>query len=349
MKEGSIKPFPVAVVSDGDKQVAAMLGSGLRSVSLISEVMNVGSEKGMRMLDNGEVAVVVKVPDGLVNAMIDNIPVSVEVWGGEEFPVESSIILGLARGISESLTAAQATVYTYYDTARPYFESNEEFYGSYEKFARDILADVLQRGRYIDSAESIYGYTAQLISVIVFITASFAAAFVSMYYSEQLSDGTISRIRLSGTGKVVITLSKLADLLIYNALLILPLFAALKIFGVFTGISALKLFLCSCVSSLVFFAVSQSTAVLFGSQKLTILVSFACMIFLLFIGGGIYPLYLMGDLFASFGGLTPHGVNLSMTVFALGGLFPVSAIVYAAISLFIVFLAGLKGGRRVWA
>ena len=338
---GAMTPISVAVISGGDSMVNMMIYSSLNTISLIENIERPRNQQiALDMLDSGEVSAVIKIPDGMIEALMYNNKVEIEVWSNITNPAMNTMLRDFADGVTKAITTAQSSIYAFYDAAPGYYESYAEFYEAYSGLAVNILAEVLQRSRFITIEESLYNYTAQLISVLTFVTGAVASALIAINSAYQFADGSYTRMRLSGVGYKSYVVTKLLETLTLAICVSGPavVLGAFILQDGFSGFDIYKLLLCVILVAVIFFGISHCIALLCRNAHWTALAAFSVMLLLMFAGGAFYPLHFFGGIMQAIGIHTPASLNTMAVIWASGGLFPYEILFYAAGAIVIPFI-----------
>ena len=321
----SPSPVSMAVVSDNGRLVNIMIFNAIRPISLLGNIERVQNlEIAHDMLNEGEVSTVIKIPTGIVDALIYNIPVEIEIWSDIDEPATNAVLLDFADNVASAITSAQSAIYVYYDVAEPYFDDRGDFHEAYNALASAILREVLQRGRSIMIEQHVYDFVIQVISTIIFMTGTIAAALISINSAGQLSNGSYARMRLNGLGFRAYRFSKLCETILASVCLSIPVMLVGRIFfhDSFIEFNMIKLLLCVLFVSITFFGISSVIAALCGNPHWTAMGTFTAMLILMFAGGAFYPLHLIGGIIQTIGAYTPAYQNMQAIMWASGGAFP---------------------------
>ena len=338
---GAMTPVSVAVVSGNDSTVNMMIYSSLNAISLIDKIERPKNLRtALDMLEDNEVSAVIKIPDGMIEALMYNTHVDIEIWSNITNPATNTMLRDFADGVTQAVTSAQSSIYAFYDVAPGYFESYDEFYKAYYGLTVNILAEVLQRGRFITIEESLYNYMAQLISVLTFVTGAVTAALIAINSAYQFADSSYTRMRLSGVGYKSYMTAKLLETLALTICVSGPamISGAFILRAGFSEYEINKLLLCVILTAVIFFGFSQCIALLCRNAHWTALAAFSVMLLLMFAGGVFYPLHLFGGIIQAIGVYTPASLNTMAVLWASGGLFPYEILIYAAAAILIPFI-----------
>jgi hypothetical protein len=343
--QGTQTSIPIAVVSNNDRMVNTVLFSSINSISLIDNVERPRNlESALEMLDENKVVAVIKIPDNVLDSLINNIHADIEIWSNITEPSMDAMIRSFADGVSQAITSAQSSVYVFNDVARVHYDSYEEFYEAYNSFALNTLASVLQRGRIVSIEANAYNYTVHLISILVFVTGALAALFIATNSAYQFANGIYARMRISGVSYRVYTVTKLFETIMLAICVSTPAMAWGAFFfdGEFVVFDVKKLLLCIVIVAVVFFGIANGIAVLCRNMHWTALAVFLVMLLFMFVGGAFYPLHLFGGLIQDIGSYTPVSLNTVAVIWASGGTsFPYELVCFAVGAILIPFGLGV--------
>ena len=334
-------PVPIAVVSNNGRLINSMIFTALRPISLIGNIERVQNiEVAHDMLNEGEVYTVVKIPEGIVEALIFNTPVEIEIWSDITEPATNALLLDFADNVASAITTAQSTIYVFHDVAAPYFEDRDDFREAYNAFSAEILREVLQRSASITIEQHLYDFVIQIISTIIFMTGVVAAGLSSINSAGQLSNGSYARMRLNGLGFRTYWFSKLLETIFVSVCLSIPVMLVGRVFihDNIIRFDMIKLLLSVITVSIVFFGISSVIATLCGNPHWTAMGTFSAMLILMFAGGVFYPLHLFGGIIQTIGTYTPAYQNIRATIWASGGGFPYVWLLLAAVAALLPFV-----------
>jgi len=336
----SPSPVSMAVVSDNGRLINVMIFNALRPITLIGNIERVQDiEIALDMLNEGEVSTVIKIPTGIVDALIYNTPVEIEIWSNIEEPATNVVLLDFADNVASAITSAQSAIYVYFDVAAPYFDDRGDFNEAYNALASAIFREVLQRGRSITIEQHLYDFAVQIISVIIFMTGAVAAALISINSAVQLSNGSYVRMKLNGLGFRTYRFSKLCETILVSVCLSIPIMLVGNAFiqDSLIRFDMIRLLICVIIVSIVFFGISTVIAALCGNPHWTAMGTFSAMLILMFAGGAFYPLHLFGGIIQTIGVYTPAYKNMEAIMWASGGAFPYVWLLIATVAALLPF------------
>jgi len=341
LEHDSPSPVAIAVVSDNGRLINTMIFRALRPISQIGNLERVQNlEIAHEMLSEGEVSTVIKIPEGIVDALIYNTPVEIEIWSNIAEPATNAVLLDFADNVASAITSAQSTIYVFFDVAAPYFDDRDDFREAYNAFSAEILREVLHRARPITIEQHIYDFVIQIISAIIFITGAVSATLISINSAGQLSNGSYARMRLNGLGFRAYRFSKLFETILASVFLSIPIMVVGRVFihDSIISFDMIKLLICVIIVSIIFFGISSVIAALCGNPHWTAMGTFSAMLILMFTGGVFYPLHLFGGIIQTIGSYTPAYQNIRATMWASGGAFPYELLLLASVVALLPFV-----------
>ena len=93
---------------------------GMESISESCRFLPVSKEEGFAMLEKGEAAALILLPDGVIEGILNGANVPVQVYFPENAGIESALLKELTDAGVRMLDVAQAQIYGIYDTAVEY-------------------------------------------------------------------------------------------------------------------------------------------------------------------------------------------------------------------------------------
>jgi hypothetical protein len=315
---GTIEPFSIAANDNGGDMVTHLIVSTLSDFDIIDEVRIVTREKGLSLLEQGNVAVFVDIPIDLEMSLIHNNPATISVYGGRDFPLQSTVMRAAAVTATDGVSAVQSAIYVFNELAFTSFEEPAEFFDTRARLAMDLMWLSLGRTRAVDVTEpASTGYLAHLIAIIIFISAGVAAVYVSINTAEQHRSRSTASMRMAGLGFTAFATNKCAQTIMFSIIAIAPTMLLATIAGL-GGFSPLRLALGTIALAILFSLPCLLFSLTFRNPAQTALCGFGFLFCTLFIGGA-FPAHLTGDIFAAIAQFSPSATASNFTAWASGG------------------------------
>lgn len=337
LKTGALVPFPAAVTSEGENGFAdELIFQALEGVNIFSEIIRCTREEADALLERGEVCAAFHIPGGLEEALVYRRPAEIGLSLSEKYPLQGSAARSLAQSVVKSLAAAQAAVYSFHETMLGrYGDDMSKLYEAENGFALSVLAEVLQRGRYLSVIESGYVIETQFVMLFLLISCGSVAVFGAHEAADRLQSGAVKRMRLGGASLADFAAARLILDMFLSVVSFAFLWVLLSSFAGLAGLSFIKLAAGALLISVMLSPPCLAAAFLTASSRQTAIISFVFILLILLAGGAVYPLYLLGPLQA-LGSVTPGAYALKLALWAGGGVFDLGALYCAAVMLLFV-------------
>ena len=122
-QDDAIVQINVAIIEEEENpltELAVNYVQGMESISKSCKFSIVTREEGFSMLENGEAAAVIYLPEGMIEGILNGNNVPAQIFLPEDAGIESALLKELADAGIQMLRVAQAEIYGIYDTAKTY-------------------------------------------------------------------------------------------------------------------------------------------------------------------------------------------------------------------------------------
>jgi hypothetical protein len=338
-ESGSLPTVSLAVVNADKSGTGNMLFGMVRNLPEVEKAVLCDEAEAERLLETGEVSVILKIPDGMVDSLIYKRPTEIQVKSAD--PLRGAAVYSMASAAADTVNLMQTSVYAYNDLPRFMFADEGQFHAAYADFCTDLIKDAVSYRRFVDTdSSSPDPYQSQFLALLVFLLCSGGALGASLSAARQISKGELRRFFGRDLRFGCFFAAKLAMSLILS----LALCAVLTILMSRAGFAAnpLRFLLVATLTTLAIAPVYLCTAFILPNPQYAALLSLALLLLFLFAGGGFYPVYLMH---AALTTGNPAYLCVRLCEWALGDDFPAKH----AISYFAAAIAGAAVSRLLWA
>ena len=333
-QDSSIIQINVAIIEEEENpltELAVNYVQGMESISKSCKFSIVTREEGFSMLENGEAAAVIYLPEGMIEGILNGNNVPAQIFLPEDAGIESALLKELADAGIQMLRVAQAEIYGIYDTAKTYgaldrisaLEADIDMYNL--AFALDRLA--LFKSQHLSATGNLTFLQYGIASGAVFFLLLIGMACYPMM--QPYPDALRRQLRRSGIGIGSQSFGKWLCGLCCMALSSLFFWLLVKGIMAMLGYSAwlpeiglrqigTAIIILICIATLIFM-IFQIT----NSGSAAILVLFFMSAIMVYFSGGIIP-----------------SAFLPKTVQGIGKLLPTTYLIEAAGSM---YLEGIKG------
>ena len=298
--ENGIAKVSVAIVYEGNETMADMFIDLIAELEPVKSLVNADSYEAGRMLETGEVDLVIELPNHVIDTMIkgDSSTISVKA--------NNILVANIAYSITiqavETINLLQGRALYYRDISRPFFTDDDEFIKNEISFNARLMGAALFRSDVIAVERATPYHTIQFVSVLLYLTVSILSILASLTASRQFSSGVFRRLLLHRIPVWRIYLIKLLTTLALAVPLSLICVAATSFF--YTEVPLLRMILSSLALCILICPLCMVFTTLTGKANTayarTLLGSLAILLVLFFLGGGFYPVYMMDFSFRSF-------------------------------------------------
>lgn len=122
-QDSPVMQITIAIVEEKESplmDMAITYVQGMESISESCRFLPVSREEGLTMLESGDAAALVLLPDGVIEGILNGNNVPVQVYFPEDAGIESALLKELTDAGVRMLRVAQAQIYGIYDTAEEY-------------------------------------------------------------------------------------------------------------------------------------------------------------------------------------------------------------------------------------
>jgi hypothetical protein len=348
-----IEPFDIAIADNGGDVITNMIISEIRGMDIFSDIRIVTPERGLALLEQGEIAAFANIPVGLEDSMIFNIPAVIEVHGSAYFPIQAAVMEAAAESAARGVSAVQADVYVFNYLAADFFEERADFVRARSELAANLMFMSLGRNAAVSvDAAAASGFAAQLLAIALFISAALVSIYVSIDAAARWRERSVATIKLALRGTTHAIANTNYDFLLFAAakciaaiaLTAVAAAAAVLLIGVFgiDGIYPARIFVGTAILAVALFPVNLMFSFLLKQPEQTALCGFGFMFCALFLGG-VYPAFLTGRALAFVARFSPSAIALEAAAWSLGGNLTHFAIIPLVVSLLFLLLAA-----RLW-
>ncbi|MDR1961369.1 MAG: ABC transporter permease [Gracilibacteraceae bacterium] len=332
MRNGEFPKISIALVNQDGGEMAELLSGMVSGLEMVKESRIVSEDEAAALLKAGETDVVVVLPPGMIDALIYRGRAEITVRTLD--PFIGSVSLNMAGEYVKTMNRVQRAALAFHDAAAPRFSDPRDFYRAERAFDLALLQETLLRARHIETVPAVSPYHLQALSLLLFAAAALAALSSVTQTAHQFAAGYFRRLAVHGIRPWQIYAAKTllaAALSLVLCLAAMPLLSFWKIPCSFGGLLLSAAFLTVILHGvcLVFTAFRADAMPLRAVSARTAFGSFALLLFILFAGGGFYPVYLME---ASFRAFNPAWLAHLLAEWVLGGpaLVPLRLLPFAA-------------------
>ena len=338
-----IKAFDIAVADNGGDMITELVIIEVSQMDIINELHVVSFEDGQRLLREGEVAAFVDLPVGIEEALMFNRPATISLYGSYLFPVEAAILRAALSAAAYGVSAVQADVFAFTYLAENAFESRSEFVAARSNLAMRLMFLSLGRNFAVSvEATALTGYVAGLLAVIIFVSSSFAAIFVSINTAAQSKERFIPLMKMTRLGFFAFVAAKSIESVLLAALSAVIVIALLSFVGLGEYYAPLYILLAALLTSLVMVPPCLLFSLSGKNIGVTALSGFGFMLGMLFLGA-LYPAFLLGDVINAISAFSPAALTLGISSLAFGGAFSLMLLLSVILSALLLIPAA-----RLW-
>jgi ABC-2 type transport system permease protein len=317
-----IDPFPIALV-DREKSIwSDLLAKQLTNFALISKVLYVSEEEAIRLVENGEAAAAIVLPEGLGESVSVWKPKSVIIYGSSLQPLQSEVVLHTGLIGARMVTSGIATLDALYRYDAAIGLTEGELLDEMNAVNSEYILKVLGRRDMFREwfakklkVTAIEYYGAALMAVFIL----FASMPCMKLMANDRQSGVLGRLHSSCTSGVPVLLSRLAVTLMVTGLQFGVIYAVTSyLFHSYWKSSPLAVPLLFITTVFASASYSLFVAALAKTPAATDIFGYLGVLLMAVLGGNIYPIASMPDWvrFISGGMLTRWSRVGFMSVFA---------------------------------
>ncbi|MDR1642730.1 MAG: ABC transporter permease [Clostridiales bacterium] len=290
---GNIGSISIALVYDKEnEEFSRYLTAIVIDSEIIDHLYVANADEADEMLKTGQVQAIAIFPPDIVEQMINHGKAQVTLKSNDA--ITGTCLYSVLDSTIQTLNQAQDAMLSFIELAKSNVPDAESLYEAEFAFQKAILTEVLLRSDNFDVIRSADAVKTQEIALVLFMIASIISVFVATMTSSQFSSGALRRLRLHKIGIWQTYVIKLMVSLFFAEALALLCCAAFLYIGWEVSyprfLAGAALMIVSVQSICLFF--TTATGSTSGSSK-TALGCLAILLFLLFGGGGFYPITLM--------------------------------------------------------
>ena len=313
---GSSMTVSLALVCEEADMIAGMLSGFLTDMDIVGDLYEVEKEEAERLLANEEIELILEIPTGVVDALINRRSAEIRIISNDAFI--GSMCGRIGRAAVATMNRIQDAALAYYDTAAPFFENSDEFYDSAIAFDLSLISEALSRSHLVKIVRPVLRYQLQVVTLVVFIVASIIAVYSAVTASRHFAGGYIRRLKVHDVRFWHVWAVKALSAILVSIVLCLPFAWAGALMGfplsfwkfmLSVTVVSFSLF-CVCI---IFVRIKPGKS---KSGEFTLLGCFALLVLMLFAGGGFYPVYMMDMSFRLF---NPAWLAHILCEWSLGG------------------------------
>jgi hypothetical protein len=335
----------VLVYGDGtqDDELSRNLIAEIEDIEVVEAIAPCTEEEAAARLADGQVDAAIILPGDMLHVLVYGGHATVTVRAVD--PLIGAAVYSVTNRAMESLDELQGYALVYEEQSRRHFKDPHEREEAVNAFNMTLLTEALVRTGNVKSASSVSPYYAQVLTLLLFFAVSIASFYVAALAARHYALGYVRHLFVCGVRFRHLFVSQL--LLAATVSLILGLVLAIVLSFVGEGLSVWALLASSVLLSLVL----TSLYLMFSGFRQqpqmavtrTLLGCLMLMFFLLFAGGGFYPVGLMQSDLRLF---NPAWLASQLAVWTLGGTLDVILLALFAVPFALGAVVGYLEWRR---
>ena len=342
-----LDPFPIALV-DKEKSIwSDLLAKQLTNFKLISEVRHVSEEEAIRLVENGDAAAAIVLPEGLSESVSVWEPKSITIYGSSLQPLQSGVVLHAGLIGARMVTSGISTLSALYRYDASIGLTERELSDEMTAVSSEYITRVLGRRDMFKE-----WFTKQLkVTAIEYYGAALMAVFIlfaSMPCMKLMANdrqsGVLGRLHSSRTGGAQVLISRLVVTLMVTGLQFGVIFAVTSyLFHSYWKAPPFAVPLLFITTVFASASYSLFVASLAKTPAATDVFGYLGVLLMAVLGGNIYPIASMPDWvrFLSGGMLTKWSRVGFMSVFAGTGEDVFLAVAMLSLIAFLFLLSAL--------
>jgi hypothetical protein len=308
----------------GNDTFTELLNAEIENIETVEKVSLCTAREAKTQLASGDVDAVILMSDGMIDTLLYGGHATVTVQAND--PLIGTVVYIVADRSIETLDEIQGYALYHAEEARKYFNNSQERYEADRAFSITLIGEALGRLNNVKNASPVSPYYAQILTLLLFLSVSIASLFVAVVAARQYAQGYVRHLHTRGVRFWHLFSSQLLLASSISALL----GTVLAIIFNFVGegfFAPILLIVSSVLTSLVltplYLMFSNSRYRPQAATTRVLMCCLALMFFLLFVGGGFYPVEFMQTSFRLF---NPVAFANQLSLWALGDpLDPLSA------------------------
>ncbi|MDR0852435.1 MAG: ABC transporter permease [Clostridiales Family XIII bacterium] len=290
---GNLPKVSLAVVYDGADEMADMFFSLISDLDVVDSFYDANAAKAEELLQDGDVDVVIALPEEVIDALIRGEPAVISVRAVD--PLIGHFAFQITSEAVKALNRIQNTTLTFRSIVKPYMPNRGALQNAEITFDLKLIQEALVRDNNVKVISGAPEYHLQVVALTLFLIISIVSVFVAALTSRQFSFGYLRRLALHGISGLHVFLVKALMTVFLSVVLCLLCLPVFSFFDISVQIS--HWILSVILLNVVLFSVCMAFASVKGQASAasarTMLGAAAILLFLLFAGGGFYPVYLM--------------------------------------------------------
>jgi ABC-type transport system involved in multi-copper enzyme maturation permease subunit len=306
------------VYGDGQRNdmLTRNISQELETIDMIDRVEMSTVDEAARLLETGEVDVVVEVPENTLDVLIYGGHACIVVRADD--PLIGGIVYSITDNVAESLETLQNYSLFFSKASESSYPSAEAHNNALSAFNMKLIGAALGRVNSIESPWSAPPLIVHTLTLLLFLMVSIASFFVAVAMAKHYASGYVRYLYVRGVRYRHLLLSELLCALCIT--LVLSLVLGLILYFLNMGTSPLR-FVCaalvlSVVLTMLYACLSGFRAQRHAATTRTLLGCLALMFFMLFAGGGFYPTEFMQS---DANLINPAWLSHQLSLWALGG------------------------------
>jgi|GEM_PF-3399522 len=297
---GESLSISVAIVSDDDDSQLDIIPQMLRIVDAIDEVFLVDAFDAQKMLSNGEVGIVVHLPENLIDALVTGDSATVTVMANDYF--YGNICKQVGSVVVRAANQIQSSSLAFSESARHVFEDKSDYYDAVNSFNTTLIRELLSSSFYVKVVKPVSGIALQALTLALVCILSVVVVSACISADRLLTKDYVRRLRLHRISFFHVWASKAIITVALSLLFTAPIYFVMSKLGIY--VDAVRLVLAAFVISIMLFCVCMAfvryKAEGAKNGSFTLLGCFAVLLVLLFFGGGFFPNYSMSRILQIF-------------------------------------------------
>jgi hypothetical protein len=249
--------------------------------------------QAQELLLNDEVDAVVALPEGLLDSLITGGHATITVKAKD--PLFGSVVFAVVDRAVDTMDSLQNYALVYMGATEGRFENEDARWDSVRDFNMRLLGDALVRLNGVEQMDTTSPFYRQALMLLLFLVVSCAALFAAIALARLYAQGYARRLYVRGLRFYQVYGAYLLLAVTLGALLSAILGAVMLLFdpGLRFGLLVVSGAVLSCVLAPFFFLFSGTRAKPDSALTRALLGGLGIAFFLLFVGGGFYPSFLM--------------------------------------------------------
>jgi hypothetical protein len=317
-RSGELPKISIALINHDDEAMAAVLAGMVSDLEMVENLYFVDEQEADALLRAGSADVSITLPAGMIDALIYRGQAEITLKALD--PLVGSISLDIAAEYVKTMNRMQQTALAFYDQVNSLYDDRRTLYQAERAFNLSLLQEAISRSRHVSALPAVSPYYLQLLALLLFVAAAFTAVPLSALTARQFSAGYFRRLAVYRIRPAQICAAKILPALCGAVIFSLAALLLLAVWKI--PCSKARLLLSACFLTLVIhficmvFAAVRTAAEPRAAAARAALGSLVLFLFMLFAGGGFYPIYLPD---AGFRVINPAWLAHLLAEWTLGG------------------------------